>query len=290
MHHDFKTRTIDYSEEHPPEWATPQEKIDFYPKSVAYLFRQELRRVEAEIAARETEDKKTKKRRKRKANDMSEEKNVKEGDFYKKLIVAGREFDIYYMDMGEIDSDSAGQCIPDFPFFDEKPEYTDDRYPFTNLLNDSCEHYKSGSNRPNNTCQDCIYFKDAVEEIGVCRCTARRLREEPTATGNPIRVAMIGNLPTAEKAIREAYGNVQFVSFERGTDFAFVPEKFDLVLVESFAGEGLGMMGLTCSYNANGESVIIPVRLLDEPLCRSVEAELVTLIKCDIAKKVNDEK
>ena len=220
---------------------------------------------------------------------MSEEKkNIKAGDLYKVITVAGRTFEIRYMDCGDYDPDSKGEFIPDFPFFDEKPEYTNDRYPFTNLLNDSCEQYKTKSNRPNNTCQDCIYFKDAVEEIGVCRCTARRLREEPTATGNPIRVAMIGNLPTAEKAIREAYGNVQLVSFERGTDFAFVPEKFDLVLVESFAGEGLGMMGLTCSYNANGESVTIPVRLLDEPLCRSAEAELATLIKCDIVKKVNN--
>ena len=220
---------------------------------------------------------------------MSEKNKIKDGDFYKKLIVAGREFYIYYMDMREIDPESAGQCIPDFPFFDEKPEYTDDRYPFTNLLNDSCENYKSNNSTPENTCNDCIYFKDAVEEIGVCRCTACRFREEPTAGGKTIKIAVVGNLPTAEKAIREAYGNVQFVSFERGTDFAFVPEKFDLVLVDSYVGEGLGIMGLTCNYNTNGESVTIPVRLLDEPLCRSAEAELVTLIKCYIAKKVNGE-
>ena len=218
---------------------------------------------------------------------MTKENKIKGGDFYKKLIVAGREFDIYYMDMGEIDPESAGQCIPDFPFFDEKPEYTDDRYPFTNLLNDSCEHYKTDSSHPNNTCQDCIYFKDAVEEIGVCRCTARRLREEPTANGKSIKVAVIGKLPTAERAVREAYGNVQLVHFERGTDFTFVPEKYDLILVKSYEGEGLGVMGLTCSYKVSGESVTVPVRLLDEPLCRSAEAELATLIKCDIVKKVN---
>ena len=219
---------------------------------------------------------------------MTKENKIKSGDFYKKLIVAGHEFDIYYMDMGEIDPESAGQCIPDFPFFDEKPEYTDDRYPFTNFLNDSCEHYKSDSNHPNNTCQDCLYFKDAVEEIGVCRCTARRLREEPTASGKTIKVAVIGDLPTAEKAIREAYGNVQFVSFERGTDFAFVPEKFDLVLVESYVGEGLSTMGLTCNYNTSDENLTFPVRLLDEPLSRPAEAELEMLIKYDVAMKVND--
>ena len=55
MAHDFKTRTIDYSEEHPPEWATPQEKIDFHPRRAAKFICDELRRVEAEIAAKKAE-------------------------------------------------------------------------------------------------------------------------------------------------------------------------------------------------------------------------------------------
>lgn len=216
---------------------------------------------------------------------MSEEKKIQGGDFYKTLVVAGREFNIYYMDMGEIDPDAKGECIPDYPFFDEYPEYTDDRYPFTNLLNDACGHYKTENEHPSNTCEDCIYFKDAVEEIGVCRCTARRLREKPVVTGEPMKIAVIGKLPTTEKVVREAYGNVQLVRFDRGTDFAFIPEKYDLVLVKSFAGEGLGVMGLACNYAASGEMVTVPVRLLDEPLCRSAESELATLIKCNLARK-----
>ena len=218
---------------------------------------------------------------------MSEEKKIKGGDFYKTLVVAGREFDIYYMDMGTVDPESAGECIPNFPFFDEKPEYTEDGYPFTNLLNDSCEHYKTENDRPDKTCQDCVYFKDTVEEIGVCRCTARRLRKKPTEGGKTIKVAVIGNLPTAEKIVRECYKDVVLTNYERGSDFAFVPQFFDLVLAKSYDGEGLGVMGLTCNYKASGESVTAPVRLLDEPPCRSAEAELATLIKCTIAKKVN---
>lgn len=218
---------------------------------------------------------------------MSKDKDIKTGDLYKVINVAGREFEILYMDMGSVDPESKGEFIPDFPFFDEQPEYTDDRYPFTNTLNDCCEHYRTENKRPNNSCQDCIYFKDAVEMIGVCRCTARRLREEPTDNGNPIRVAVVGNLPTAEKVVREAYGTVKIVNYENGNDLASVPEKYDLILVKSFEGEGLGALGMNCCYTANGESVSVPVRLLDEPLSRSAEAELTSLIKNSIIRKVN---
>lgn len=218
---------------------------------------------------------------------MSEEKKIKAGDLYKVITVAGREFEIRYMDCGDYDPESKGEFIPDFPFFDE-PEYTEDRYPFTNQINDACEHYKANSDRPDLACYDCIYYQDVVEQIGVCRCTARRLREKPSAGGKAIRVAVVGNLPTAERVVCEAYGNVQIIHYERGSDFAFVPEKYDLVLVKSYDGEGLGIMGLTCNYIASGESVTAPVRLLDEPLCRSAEAELATLIKCEIAEKINN--
>lgn len=51
MAHDYKTRTIDYTEEHPPEWATPEEKIRFYPKRAAKFICDEIDRVETEMAA-----------------------------------------------------------------------------------------------------------------------------------------------------------------------------------------------------------------------------------------------
>ena len=219
---------------------------------------------------------------------MSEEKKIKAGDLYKVIAVAGREFEIRYIDFGEHDPECKGEFIPDFPFFDEKPEYTEDRYPFTNRLNDCCEHYRTEDATPDNTCHDCVYFQDAVEEIAICCCTARRLRENPTMSGKPIKVSVIGNLPTAEKVVRECYKDVIITNYERGTDFALVPTVYDLVLVKSNDGEGLGVMGLTCNYNASGESVTVPVRLLDEPLSRSAEAELATLIKCEIVKMVNN--
>lgn len=58
MAHDLKTRTIDYTQEQPPEWATPQEKIDFFPKRAAKLICEEVRRAEEKLAAKQTADNK----------------------------------------------------------------------------------------------------------------------------------------------------------------------------------------------------------------------------------------
>ena len=221
---------------------------------------------------------------------MSEQK-IKAGDLYKELTVAGRTFEIRYMDCGEFDPESKGEIIPDYPFFDEQLEYTDDRYPFTNALNDCCEHYRSNEPKPEKTCRDCIYFKDKVEELGVCRCTARRLRGVgKPRTGKLMKVAVIGNLPTAEKVIKDSYLNVQFDNYYRATDMAALPPVYDLIIVESYAGEGLGLMELTVKYKANThEEVTVPVKLLDEPLIDGVEAELSVFVKLIVAKKVNGE-
>lgn len=204
--------------------------------------------------------------------------------------MAGREFDIYYMDMGEVDPDAAGQCIPNFPFFDEQQEYTDDRYPFTNALNDSCGHYKSGNQTPDKTCGDCIYMKDRVEELGVCRCTARRLRGVgKPITGKQMLVAVIGDLPTAEKVIGDSYLNVRFDRYRRATDMAGLPPVYDLIIAESWAGEGLGLMNLTVTYKANThEEVTVPVRLLAEPVTDGVEDELSVFVKYVVVPKINN--
>lgn len=57
MPHDYKTRTIDYMEEHPPEWATPEEKINFHPKRAAKLICAEIDRVEKLFAEQNAKEK-----------------------------------------------------------------------------------------------------------------------------------------------------------------------------------------------------------------------------------------
>ncbi len=50
MAHDKETRTIDYTMDEPPEWATPEEKIEFWPKRTAKLICMEIERVEVQKA------------------------------------------------------------------------------------------------------------------------------------------------------------------------------------------------------------------------------------------------
>lgn len=52
MPHNFETREIDYNEEHPPEWATPEEKIKFHPRRAAMFMCAEIDRVEKLFAER----------------------------------------------------------------------------------------------------------------------------------------------------------------------------------------------------------------------------------------------
>lgn len=52
MAHDIATKTVDYSMEQPPEWYTPQERIDYHPARAAWFISQEMKRVEAEMAAK----------------------------------------------------------------------------------------------------------------------------------------------------------------------------------------------------------------------------------------------
>lgn len=222
---------------------------------------------------------------------MSEEKKIQAGDLYKKITVAGHKFEIRYMDFGTVDPDQPGYMVPDFPYFEDEPMYTDDRYPFTNRMNDSCEFYRTNAEHPDRWCNDCIYFKDAVEEIGVCRCTARRLRGVgKPITGKLMRVAVIGNLPTAEKVIRDSYLNVEFDNYYRATDMAGLPPAYDLIIAESYPGEGLGLMNLTVNYKADTrEEVTVPVRLLAEQVSGGVEDELSVFVKLTVAPKLNGE-
>jgi len=50
--HDYATRTVDYNEEKAPDWYTPQERIDYHPARAAWFISQEMKRVEAEMAAK----------------------------------------------------------------------------------------------------------------------------------------------------------------------------------------------------------------------------------------------
>jgi len=50
MPHDYKTKTVDYNEEKPPDWYTSEERINYYPARDAWFVCREIDRVEALFA------------------------------------------------------------------------------------------------------------------------------------------------------------------------------------------------------------------------------------------------
>ena len=63
---------------------------------------------------------------------------------------------------------------------------------------------------------------------------------------------------------------------------------YDLIIVESCAGEGLRLMELTVKYKANThEEVTVPIKLLAEPTICAVEDELSVFVKLFVAPKFN---
>ena len=84
--------------------------------------------------------------------------------------VGGREFQLYreYDDICE-------QEILIYPDFTEKPEYTDEGYPFTISMKEGCIHFASESSDENTykDCGLCKWFHNGGVQnaaIGICTC------------------------------------------------------------------------------------------------------------------------
>ncbi len=99
--------------------------------------------------------------------------NIREGDLYKIVEVAGRSFEIRYGYSCE-DERNRWEPTPIYPDFLITPEYTAEGYPFATAYQDICEHY---SPKPKvtgeNWCNDCTLFDKQEEYIGICKCRNR---------------------------------------------------------------------------------------------------------------------
>ena len=102
----------------------------------------------------------------------------KEGDLYKIIEIEGTRFEIYYgYENPEYERES-NYPMPMFPNFKKNPQYTVSGFPFVTGYQDICEHFKpkpkiSGEG----WCNDCEYFDRCEEYLGICRCEARRERQ-----------------------------------------------------------------------------------------------------------------
>ena len=99
---------------------------------------------------------------------------VSEGNLYKIVTVADKNFEIRYgyTCEGERARWEPSPIYPDFLAF---PEYTADGYPFAVAYQDTCKHYIPKPNvAGENWCNDCKLFDKQEDYIGICRCEERR--------------------------------------------------------------------------------------------------------------------
>lgn len=102
----------------------------------------------------------------------NEKKNL-----YKVTRVAGHEFRIY------LERDELGDMTPNYPDFEENPEYTDEGRPFLRVVDEGCERWQPLNEESERMegCGGCkwLYLEHPPDAIGVCMNDERK-RESNT--------------------------------------------------------------------------------------------------------------
>lgn len=101
---------------------------------------------------------------------MDRIKGPKEGDLYATVSVGGHTFDIRY---GYYEESDRTLCEPVvvYPDLKNKPVFSPEGYRLVTAVQGPCEHYAvTDGHEPEECCSDCMYYPNAKEEIGVCRC------------------------------------------------------------------------------------------------------------------------
>lgn len=102
----------------------------------------------------------------------------KEGDLYKVITAHGKTFELYYGYYEEIDRQNPNVAPMEiYPDFLNTPQYTADGIPFVTAMQKPCSHFK-GETDIDNTCYQCGYYEKCEELLGVCRCKAKRKKDE----------------------------------------------------------------------------------------------------------------
>lgn len=116
-------------------------------------------------------------------NGQEERVLPKEGNLHKVITAHGKTFELYYGYYEDCDRENPlAEPMPIYPNFIENPVYTDEGVPFVTAMQDPCKHFKHGAGRSDdgedNTCSYCIHYEKCEELLGVCRCMARRKKNE----------------------------------------------------------------------------------------------------------------
>ena len=108
---------------------------------------------------------------------------IKEGDLYKRIEIEGVTFLIYYGYSTEKEKEHGWEPAPQYPAFEEVPQYTPDGRPFANPCQDCCEYYDPiAPRKSDNWCFNCKLFDKREQMIGICTCEKRKLEVARSGT------------------------------------------------------------------------------------------------------------
>lgn len=94
----------------------------------------------------------------------------KEGDLFKKLLVFGEDFEIFYGYYEDFERQNKEiEPMPIYPDFLKDPKHTADGFPFVTKMQDGCKNYKGRPNRYTE-CAECEFYKHGDDFIGICIC------------------------------------------------------------------------------------------------------------------------
>ncbi len=109
---------------------------------------------------------------------------IKEGTLYKEIEIEGVLFSIYYGYSTEEEKKKNWEPAPQYPVFEEHPQYTARGFPFANSFQDCCEHYVPiAPRKSDHWCFNCKLFDRREFFIGICTCEKRR--KEVARNGTP---------------------------------------------------------------------------------------------------------
>ena len=108
---------------------------------------------------------------------------VIEGTLHKRIEIEGVTFEIYNGYSCEAEKQAGWDPSPQYPVFEEQPQYTAKGYPFAMVYQDCCEYYEPIKPRTeDNWCFNCKMFDKREKYIGICTCEKRKLEVARSGT------------------------------------------------------------------------------------------------------------
>lgn len=104
----------------------------------------------------------------------------KEGDLFKVIQLRGETFEIRYGFYEECDRHNQfAEPIEIYPDFIRSPRHTVEGEPFVTAIQSPCDHFH-GKRNDNSICEDCAYYRQGEELLGICTCPHNlKIRKPP---------------------------------------------------------------------------------------------------------------